>query len=109
MARHVARFFEDYDAWLTPTVAEPPLPLGSFDARPGNPLYGVERALAWVPFTGICNVTGQPAMSVPFHWNAEGLPIGTHFVGRFGQESVLFRLAAQLEHERPWKERRPNS
>ena len=107
IARQVAQFFADHDVWLTPTLAEPPLPLGSFDARPGNPLYGLQRAVAFVPFTPICNVTGQPAMSVPLFWNAEGLPVGTHFVGRFGDEATLFRLAAQLEAARPWASRRP--
>jgi amidase len=101
--RQVARFLLNYDVWLTPTLAEPPLPLGSFDARAGNPLYGLEPALAWVPFTPICNATGQPTMSVPPYWNGEGLPIGTHFVGRFGKESTLFWLAAQLEEARSWR------
>jgi len=107
MARQIARFFVDHDIWLTPTLAEPPLPLGSFDAKPGNPFYGLQRATAFVPFTPICNVTGQPAMSVPLYWNAEGLPAGTHFVGRFGDEATLFRLAAQLETARPWAGLRP--
>jgi amidase len=107
MARQVARFFVDHDIWLTPTVAEPPLPLGSFDARPGDPLYGLRRAVAFVPFTPVCNVTGQPAMSMPLFWNEDGLPVGTHFVGKFGDEATLFRLAAQLEAARPWAGRRP--
>lgn len=107
VARDVARFFLDYDIWLTPTLAEPPVPLGSFDSPPENPLLGMIRAGEFVPFTPICNVTGQPAMSVPLHWNAEGLPIGTHFVARFGDEATLFRLAAQLEEARPWAKRRP--
>jgi amidase len=107
MARQIARFFVNHDVWLTPTVAEPPLALGSFDPKLGNPLYGLQRAEAFVPFTPICNVTGQPAMSVPLYWNADGLPIGTHFVGRFGDEATLFRLAAQLEMARPWLARQP--
>ena len=107
MARQIARFFVEYDVWLTPTLADPPLPLGSFDPQPGNPLYGLQRAAAFVPFTPICNVTGQPAMSIPLFWNGEGLPIGTHFVGGFGDEATLFRLAAQLETARPWMARRP--
>jgi amidase len=107
IARQVARFFLNYDVWLTPTLAEPPLPLGSFEPQAGNPLFGLERALAFVPFTPLCNATGQPAMSVPLFWNTEGVPIGTHFVGRFGEEATLFRLARQLEASRPWKARRP--
>jgi amidase len=107
MSRQIARFFVNHDIWLTPTIAEPPLPLGSFDSKPGNPFYGLERATAFVPFTPICNVTGQPAMSVPLYWNQDGLPIGTHFVARFGDEATLFRLAAQLEAARPWSVRRP--
>jgi amidase len=107
VARQVARFLTKYDVWLTPTLAEPPLPLGSLDARPDDPLYGLRRAVEFVPYTPICNVTGQPAMSVPLYWNAAGLPVGTHFAARFGEEATLFRLAAQLEAARPWASRRP--
>ncbi|MBW2612998.1 MAG: hypothetical protein JRE12_11685 [Deltaproteobacteria bacterium] len=56
---------------------------------------------------GICNATGQPAMSVPLFWNSDGLPIGTHFAGRYGAEETLFSLAAQLEKARPWVDQRP--
>lgn len=107
ISRHIARFFEEYDIWLTPTLAEPPLPLGSFAEAPDNPMKGFYRAVDFVPFTPIANTTGQPAMSVPLYWNKEGLPVGTHFFGRFGDEGALFRLAAQLEAARPWADRRP--
>jgi len=107
ISREVARFMEDFDVWLTPTLGEPPLPLGSFNATPENPMAGMRKAAEFVPFTPICNSTGQPAMSVPLFWNDEGLPIGTHFVGRFGDEATLFRLAGQLETARPWSNRRP--
>ncbi len=107
ISRQVARFMEKYDIWLTPTLAEPPVPLGTFDATPDNPMKGFYRAVEYVPFTPIANATGQPAMSVPLYWNKEGLPVGTHFFGRFGEEGMLFRLAAQLEAARPWAERRP--
>jgi amidase len=109
VSRDIARFFGRYDVWLTPTLAEPPLPLGSFDAEPDNPMQGLFRAAQFVPFTPICNITGQPAMSVPLHWNAAGLPIGVHAVSRFGDEATLFRLAAQLEAARPWANRLPAS
>ncbi|MFQ5899590.1 MAG: amidase [Candidatus Methylomirabilia bacterium] len=107
LARDIAHFFVHYDVWLTPTLAEPPPPLGTFDSPPGNPLQGLRRSGAFAPFTAICNATGQPAMSVPLFWNAGGLPVGTHFIGRFGDEATLFRLAGQLEAARPWASRRP--
>jgi amidase len=106
-SREVARFFLRHDILLTPTLAEPPLPLGSFDSPPDNPLHGLRMAEKFVPFTPICNITGQPAMSVPLSWNGEGLPVGVHFVGRFGDEATLFRLAAQLEEACPWNKRFP--
>jgi amidase len=106
VARQVSRFFVDYDLLLSPTNAEPPPALGSFDAVPGNPLAGLVRAGLFVPFTPIANVTGQPAMSLPLHM-AGGLPIGVQVMGRFGAEGTLFRLAAQLEAARPWAHRRP--
>lgn len=107
MSRGIARFFGDYDIWLTPTLAEPPLPLGSFDAPPDNPMAAFMRAPQFVPFTPFMNASGQPAMSVPLNWNSQGLPIGAHFVARFGDEATLFRLASQLEEARPWAHKRP--
>jgi amidase len=106
LARQIAAFMKDYDVLLSPTLGSPPLPLGSFTPTPEDGLaLGV--ASRFVPFTPIFNATGQPAMSVPLFWNSEGLPIGTHFAGRFGDEATLFRLAAQLEQARPWANRRP--
>lgn len=107
VSRDLARRFQEYDLWLTPTVAEPPPPLGTFDSPPDNPLYGIVRAAGFVPFTPICNVTGQPAMNVPLYWNEEGLPVGVQFMAGFGDEATLFRLAAQLEEARPWADKRP--
>ncbi len=107
LSREIGRLFIDYDIILTPTLAEPPVPLGTFDSPPDNPLYGIIRAGEFIPFTPLCNITGQPAMSVPLFWNSQGLPVGTHFIGRFGDEATLFRLAAQLEKARPWANRRP--
>jgi amidase len=107
IARSIATFMQDWDVLLTPVVAEPPPPLGTFDAEPDNPLAGFIRAGEFVPFTPIANATGQPAMSVPLTWNTVGLPIGVHFVGRFGDEATLFRLASQLESARPWVTRVP--
>jgi amidase len=106
IGRLVARFFIDHDIWLTPTLGQPPVPLGYFDSQPDDPLAGYRRSGEFVPFTPICNATGQPAMSVPLFWNSDNLPIGVHFIGRFGDEATLFRLAAQLETARPWATRR---
>jgi amidase len=106
-SRRIAGYFEHHDVWIGPVLSEPPLPLGSFEGPPDEPLFGLGRAAAYAPFTALANITGQPAMSVPLHWNAGGLPIGSHFVGRFGDEATLFRLAAQLEQAQPWAGRRP--
>jgi len=107
LTRRVAHFMERYDMILTPTLGEPPLPLGSFDSPTTDPMAGMRRAVQFVPFTPLCNATGQPGMSVPLYWNSEGLPIGAHFIARLGDEATLFRLAAQLEAARPWAGRRP--
>jgi len=96
-----------FDLLLTPTIAEPPPPLGEFDSPPDNPLHGLFRAAALVPFTPVFNATGQPAISLPVHWNAAGLPIGVQLVAPLGREDLLIRVAAQLEEAAPWSGRRP--
>jgi amidase len=106
-ARSMARFLAGCDLWLTPTLAEPPVVLGFFDSPPEQPMQGLTRAALYSPFTSLCNFTGQPAMTVPLCWDDRGLPIGVHFMGRFGDEAALFRLAAQLEDARPWARQRP--
>jgi amidase len=107
VARQIAHFFVDYDLWLSPTLAEPPPPLGSFEAD-DNPMHGIFRSALFVPFTPVFNATGQPAMSVPLFWNRDIVPIGVQFAARFGDEATLFRLAAQLEQARPWADRWPS-
>jgi amidase len=68
-----------------------------------------EEGLApMVPFTSVCNAAGVPAMSVPLEVTEDGLPIGMHFVARYGAEQVLLSLAAQLEQAHPWRHRRPH-
>ena len=106
-AREITGFLAPYDVWLTAALTEPPVPLGSFDSTPEEPLKGLWRAVEFVPFTALANITGQPAMAVPLFWNREGLPLGVQFVGRYGDEAALFRLAAQLEQARPWAARLP--
>ncbi|HLN43108.1 MAG TPA: amidase family protein [Acidimicrobiales bacterium] len=108
ISRQVAEWYEGgFDLLLTPTIAEPPPLLGQFDSTVDNPLHGLLRAAEVVPFTPAFNVTGQPAISVPLHWNGQGLPIGVQLVARYGREDVLLRVAAQLEEAVPWAARRP--
>ena len=68
---------------------------------------GADGVLPYSPFTALFNATGQPAMTVPLHWNAQDLPIGVHFAARFGEDAALLKLAAQLEEAAPWFQRRP--
>lgn len=92
---------------LSPTLAKPPIALGVLSlSAPSVEVYRRELQ-AFTPFTPLYNVTGQPSMSVPLHWTPDGLPVGVMFSARFGDEAVLFRLAAQLEKARPWVDRRP--
>jgi amidase len=107
ISRRIQAFFETYDMLLTPTLAEPPLELGVLDMMSEDTAAYTARLWRYTPFTYPFNVTGQPAMSVPLAWNDAGLPIGVQFVGRYGDEAGLFRLAGQLEQARPWADRRP--
>ena len=96
-----------FDLLLTPTLAEPPVPLGTLVAVPGDPAAGLARLMNLIPFTPPYNVTGQPAVSLPLFWNAAGLPIGSQLVAGFGREDLLIQVASQLETARPWGERIP--
>ena len=107
-ASTMAQFMTGYDAILTPTLAAPPLPLGRINLTPdcGFEEWG-QRAALFAGFTQIANFTGQPGMSVPLAMSRSGLPIGVQFLGRYGREDVLLRLAGQLERAAPWAGRRP--
>lgn len=127
-ARSLAEFHADYDYFMTPTMAEPPIEIDSMTtpqamqkgARVLSKLRGgsllkllpvmdemIEDNLGWVPYTQLANVTGRPAISVPLHWTPDGLPLGVQFVGTLGAEGALLQLAAQLEQARPWAQRHP--
>lgn len=127
-ARTMGRFHETYDLYMTPTTAQPPALIGELKGKSyeigalkavnrlklGRVLWRsgiIERIafqnLARTPFTQLANFTGQPAMSVPLHWTRAGLPCGVQFTARIGDEATLFRVAAQLEAERPWFKKRP--
>jgi amidase len=105
--RLIGRFFETYDAWVTPTLARRPMPLGVLNRSYGGAVEWWRFDCSFNAWNPIANITGQPAMSVPLRWTDDGLPIGTLVVGRYGDEATLFRLAAQLEAARPWSERVP--
>ena len=98
---------DGWDLLVTPTLAEPPPLIGELDAQPGNPMAGMARAGEIVPFTPPFNTSGQPAISLPLHWSADGLPIGVQLVAAYGREDVLFQVASQLEVAMPWADRRP--
>ena len=125
-AREIAPFFERYDVLLTPTAGAPPVVTGALQPTPkerallgllgglraGRLLRGLgilertaDKVFEFIPWTPVINATGQPAMSVPLAWNAAGLPIGMHFIGRYGDEATLYRLAGQLEEAQPWFDR----
>ena len=106
--RRVARFFTGFDAFLTPTMSTPPPPIGTMVSTPEDPWRSLQVSGRSVRYAGVvANLTGNPAMSVPLWWNDDGLPVGVHFLGRFGDEATLIRLAAQLEAAQPWADRRP--
>jgi len=107
-ARRIVSFWDGVDVLVTPTLALPPVPIGwTFEETDGDAHLAFARQLLFTPFTPVFNVTGQPAMSLPLHRSAEGLPIGVQLVGRPFAEATLVRLAAQLEQARPWADYRP--
>lgn len=126
--RRLTSFFETHDVLLTPTLATPPPPIGEFDLpaplqRLADALLKtrtvrllsltkvvddmIDQNLGWVPYTQLANLTGRPAISLPLHWTADGVPLGVQFVAPLGGEGLLIRLAAQLEDAVPWRDRRP--
>jgi Asp-tRNA(Asn)/Glu-tRNA(Gln) amidotransferase A subunit family amidase len=124
--RRLTTYFESYDLLLTPTLATPPPRIAEFDLpatlqRASDVLIKtrtasllrhtkivddmVDKNLNWVPYTQLANLTGRPAISLPLHWTADGLPLGVQFVAPLAGESTLIRLAAQLEQAMPWADR----
>ena len=129
-ARRMGQFHQTYDLLLTPTLAAPPVHIGELQPKPYEKTllklvntFGLgglirrsgivdklaEQSLEKTPYTQLANLTGQPAMSVPLHWTADGLPCGVQFVARLGAEDVLFQLAGQLEQAWPWFAKRPSA
>jgi amidase len=107
VARALGRLLTDFDVWLTPTLAEPPPPLGEIDADGADVDAYLARLARLSPFAAIANFAGAPSMSVPLCVTADGLPLGMMFTGRYADEATLFRLAGQLEARYPWRDRHP--
>lgn len=107
--RNVARWWHDgWDLLLTPTLSGPPLPVGTSRNNPADPGETGRIAVDWIPFTSQFNTTGQPAISLPMHWSADGLPIGVQLVAAYAREDVLIRVSSQLEQAAPWAQLRPS-
>ncbi|MEZ5211337.1 amidase [Gordonia sp. PP30] len=126
--RAMTTFYESYDLFMTPTLAEEPIKVGSLEtpaplragARLAHRLHGgrlltatgvieqmIDDNLGWVPYTQMANLTGRPAITVPIHWTPAGLPLGVQFNGPLGADGALLRFAAQLEEAAPWIDRFP--
>lgn len=107
IGRETAPFFQKYAALLTPTLASLPPKLGYLSTETDDVQGYLKRTFDFAPYTRLFNVTGQPAMSLPLHWTDSGLPVGVQIAGAYGSESLLFRLAFQLERAQPWAARDP--
>ena len=106
--RAVHQWWADgYDLLLTPTTGLPPAPLGVIPADRGDPPVREPLTALYAAFTQPFNLTGQPAISLPLHWNREGLPIGVQLVAAYGREDLLINVAAQLEQAKPWAHQTP--
>jgi len=107
--RAVQQWWTDgWDLLLTPTLCEPPAKIGEHDSTPADPMAGMRRAAAFTGFTQSFNASGQPGISLPLHWNDDGLPIGVQLVAAYGREDLLLAVAGQLEAAHPWAGRRPS-
>lgn len=128
--RRLSAYFENYDLLMTPTLADLPPRIGALDtprlaSRAAAGLLKTRTAgllrhsalvetmiddnLSWIPYTQLANLTGRPALSLPLHWTPDGVPMGVQFTAQLGGDSMLVRLAGQLEEAMPWAHRRPPS
>jgi amidase/6-aminohexanoate-cyclic-dimer hydrolase len=106
-SRVLSEFLATYDVFLAPTLCRPPVRVGELDTMAQDLSQIGPLLRSYMPGTSMFNMSGQPAMSVPLAWSEAGLPLGMMFAARFGDEATLFRLAAQLEQERPWRAKLP--
>jgi amidase len=107
ISRALAEFFGGCDVFLCPTLCSPPLRIGELNPMSQDLSHIAPILRRYMPGTSMFNMSGQPSMSVPLAWNSAGLPLGMMFSARFGDEATLFRLAGQLEQERPWRGKLP--
>jgi amidase len=107
LARQALQLYERFDVFLTPTLSAPPPPIGYLSPVLNAPRDIGRRNGEFFSFPGVANMTGQPSISLPLAWSLDGLPMGMMFTARYADEATLFRLAAQLEKEAPWKDKRP--
>jgi amidase len=105
-ARETVVAASHYDAILTPVLAHAPLRHGELDPSGPDPAATFARSGSFTPFTAICNVTGQPAISLPLYAREDGLPLAVQLIGRPAGEGPLLALAAQIEQALPWSGRR---
>jgi amidase len=103
--RRIGHFFETADLLLTPTLSAPPPRLGQLSTLTTDLDQFIADTYGLAAFTTPFNATGQPAISLPLHWSADGLPVGVQLAGRFGADDTLLAVAAQLEQAAPWFER----
>ena len=106
-ARAIVQWSADYDALLTPALAQPPVPVGALDACGPDPAGTFRRSGEFTPYTAISNITGSPAISLPRYTGEDGRPLAVQLLGRPAQEGALLALAAQIEAAAPWAQRRP--
>ena len=107
VSRSFAQFFETHDVWLTPTMGGMPPELGYLDSMTDDIAELYRRLWGFFRFNSVYNATGLPAITLPLHQSRAGLPIGMMLGARFGNESLLFQLAGQLERAAPWAARHP--
>jgi amidase len=108
VARRVVRWLEQFDAVVTPALASRPLMIGEVHGRGPDPWEHYQRSGRFTPFTGIVNLTGLPAVSLPLYQGEDGLPLAVQLIGRPAGEPGLLALAAQIEQAAPWAGRRPD-
>ncbi|HWH92995.1 MAG TPA: amidase [Baekduia sp.] len=109
VGRDLVTWVDQYDALLTPALAEAPLTLGTLDPlNAADPLAAFTRSASFTPFTPPCNISGQPAIALPLFQREDGLPLAVQLVGQPAGEGALLALAAQLEEAQSWAGRRPD-